>query len=81
MWLEIIEMVSTFQKIKPSKESAVHDHFLIFNYIPSFLEFTILSFGHHKYILEIKESLPIKCDRPVLNNNISLAKLFPYDND
>ena len=34
---------------------------------------------NHKYIFEIKESLFIKRERPVLNKNISSAKLFLYD--
>ena len=46
-----------------------------------FEEFTILVYGHHKYILEIKENLLIKRDRPVLNNNISSDKLFLFDNN
>ena len=62
----------TFKKVKPSKESAIRDHFLTYNSIPYFDEFTILAYGHHKYILEIKESLLI---RPVLNKNISSGKL------
>ena len=66
----------TFGRVKPSKESAIRDHLLIYNNISSFDKFTILAYGHHKYILEIKESLLIKCDRPVLNKNISSAKLF-----
>ena len=69
------------RKVKPSKESAIRDHLLNCNNIPSFDEFTILAYGHHKYILEIKESLLIKHDRPVLNKNISSAKLFLFDNN
>ena len=71
----------TFRKVKPSKESAIRDYLLNCNNIPSFEEFTILAYGHHKYILEIKESLLIKRDRPVLNKNISSAKLFLSDNN
>ena len=47
----------TFRKVKPSKESAFRDHILICNNIASFDEFTISAYGHHKYILEIKETL------------------------
>ena len=67
--------------IKPSKASTIRDHLLNCNNIPSFDEFTILTYGHHKYILEIKESLLIKRDRPVLNKSISLAELFLFDNN
>ena len=70
----------TFRKVKPSKESAIRDHLLNCNNILSFDEFTILAYGLHKYILEIKESLLIKRDRPVLNKNYSSAKLFLFDN-
>ena len=70
-----------FRKVKPSKERAALDHLLNCNNIPSIVEFTILAYGHHKYILEIKESLLIKSDRHVLNKNISSAKLFLFDNN
>ena len=56
----------TFRKVKPSKESATGNHLLNCNNISSFDEFIILAYGHHKYILEIKESLLLKRDRPVL---------------
>ena len=32
--------------------------------------------GNNKLVLEIKESLLIKRDRPILNKNISSAKSF-----
>ena len=60
---------------------AIHDHLINYNNILSFDEFTILAYGHHKYILEIKKSLLIKHDRPVLNKTISSAKLSLFDND
>ena len=71
----------TFRKGKPSKETAIRDHLLNCNNILSFDEFTILAYRNHKYILKIKESLLIKHDRPVLNKNISSAKLFIFDNN
>ena len=70
----------TFRKVKPSKESAIRDHLLIYNNIPSFDEFTIMAYGHHKYIFEIKENLLVKHDRPILNKSSS-AKLFLFDNN
>ena len=69
----------TFKKTKPSKESVILDHLLNCNNIPSF-EFTILTNGNNKFVLEIKESLLIKWDRPILNKNISSAKLFLFYN-
>ena len=70
-----------FRKLKLSKESASRDHLLNCNNISSFDEFTISAYGHYKYILEINESLLIEPDRPVLNKNISSAKLFLFDNN
>ena len=70
----------TFKKTKQSKESAIHDHLLNCNNILSFEEFTILANGNRKFVLEIKESLLIKQDRPILNKSISSAKLFLFDN-
>ena len=71
----------TLRKVKPVKFSAICDHLQNCSNIPSFNEFSILAYGHQKYILEIKESLLIKRDRPVLNKNISSAKLFLFDNN
>ena len=64
-----------------SKESAISDHLLNCNNIPSSDGFTILAYGHHKYLPKIKENLLIIRDRPVLNKNISSAKLFLFDNN
>ena len=69
----------TFKKTKPSKESAIRDHLLNCNNIPSFEEFTILANGNNKFVFEIKESLFIKRDKAILNKNISSAKLFLFD--
>ena len=40
---------------------------------------TILAQGTNKFLLEIKESLLIKRDKPILNKNISSAPLFLFD--
>ena len=71
----------TFRKVKPSKETAIRDHLLNCNNIPSFDEFTTLAHGHHQYILQIKESLLIKRYRPVIYKNISSAKVFLFNNN
>ena len=62
----------TFKKTKPSKESAVLEHLLSCNNIPLFEEFTILANGNNKFVLEIKESLLVKRDRPILNKTLVL---------
>ena len=69
----------TFKKTKPLKESAIRDYLLNCNNIPSFEEFTILVNANNKFVLEIKESLFINRDSPILNKNISSAKLFLFD--
>ena len=69
----------TFKKVKPSAESSIRDHLLFCNHDPSFDDFTILAQGTNKFLLEIKESLLIKRDKPILNKNISSAPLFLFD--
>ena len=69
----------TFKKVKPSAESSIHDHLLFCNHDPSFDNFTILAQRTNKFLLEIKESLLIKRDKPILNKNISSAPLFLFD--
>ena len=68
----------TFKKTKPSKEGSIRDHFLECDN-PSFDEFTILAHGYKTYLLEIKESLLIKRNQPVLNKNISSATLHLFN--
>ena len=46
----------TFKKTKPSKESAIHDHLLNCNKIPSFEEFTIFTDGNNNFVVEIKKA-------------------------
>ena len=57
----------TFKKVKSSAESSISDQFLFCNHDHSF---TILALGTHKFLLEIKEGLLIKRDKPMLNTNI-----------
>ena len=71
----------TFRKVKPSKESAIRDHLLNCNNIPSFWWVYHLTHGYHKYIIEIKESFLIKRDIPVLNKNVSSSKMSLFDNN
>ena len=63
---------------KSSKESTICDHLLIWNNTPYFDEF---AYFYHKYNVEVKESMFIKPDRPVLNGSIGSAKLFLFDNN
>ena len=74
----IVISPSTFKKTKASIAS--RDHLLNCNNIPFFEEFTILTNVNNKFDLQIKENLLIKRERPILNKNISSAKLFLFDN-
>ena len=69
----------SFKKVKPSAESSIRDHLPFCNHDPSFDDFTILAQGTKRFLLEIKESLLIKRDKPILNKNISSAPLFLID--
>ena len=61
------------------QESSIRDHLLQCDKNPSFDAFTILAHGNKKYLLEIKESLLIKCYKPILNKNIKSATLHLID--
>ena len=69
----------TGKKVKPSNNSAVCDHLLHFNFLPSFNNFSVLSHENKKYLLQIKESLLIMRDKPSLNRNINSALLYLFD--
>ena len=47
----------TGKKVKLSNNSAICDHLLHCNFLPSFDNFSVLAHGNKKYLLEIKESL------------------------
>ena len=68
----------TFKKTKPSNESSIRDHLLECENNPSFDKFTVLAHGNKKYLVDIKESLLIKRDQPVLKK-ISSATLYLFD--
>ena len=46
----------TGKKVKPSNNSAICDHLLHSNFLPSFDNFSVLAHENKKYLLEIKES-------------------------
>ena len=60
----------TGKKVKPSNNSAICDHLLHCNFLPSFDNFSVLAHENKKYLLEIKESLLIMTEKPPLNRNI-----------
>ena len=69
----------TGKKVKPSSNSAICDHLLHCNFLPSFDNFSVLAHENKKYLLEIKESLLIMRDKPSLNRNINSAPLYLFD--
>ena len=69
----------TGKKVKPSNNSAICDHLLHCNLLPSFDNFSVLAYESKKYLLEIKESLLIMRDKPSLNRNINSAPLYLFD--
>ena len=69
----------TGKKVKPSNNSAICDHLLHCNFLPSFDNFSVLAYESKKYLLEIKESLLIMRDKPSLNRNINSAPLYLFD--
>ena len=50
--------------VQPRKDGAVCHHLLNCNYLPTFVDFTVLCHEIKKYLLELKESLFIMRDRP-----------------
>ena len=69
----------TGKKVKPSNNSAICDHLLHCNFLPSFDNFSVLAYENKKYLLEIKESLLIMRDKPSLNRNSNSAPLYLFD--
>ena len=69
----------TFKKTKLFKKSSIRDHLLECDNNPSFDEFAMVAHRKKKYLFEIKESLLIKRDQPVLNKNIGSATLHLFD--
>ena len=69
----------TGKKVKPSNNSAICDHLVYCNFLPSFDNFSVLAHENKKHLLEIKESLLIKRDKPSLNRNINSAPVYLFD--
>ena len=68
----------TRKQVKPKNSSAA-DHLLLCNHSASYDDFSILTRENKKVLLESKESLLIKRDKPSLNRNITLAPLYLFD--
>ena len=68
----------TKKQFKP-KNSYVAEHLLLWNYSASYDDFSILTRGNKKFLLELKENLLIMRDRPSLNRNITSTPLYLFD--
>ena len=69
----------TRKKAEPSNNSAVCDHLLHYNFLPSFDDVSILAHKNKKHLLEIKGTMPIMRDKPPLNRNIDSASLYLFN--
>ena len=67
------------KKVKPSNNSAICDHILYCNFLPSFDKSSVLAPANKKHLLKIKETLLIMRDKPLLNRNINSAPLYLLD--
>ena len=77
---EHIGILSLIDKsVKSVKESAASDHLLQCDCTIDFDHFDILASNTNSFRLLIKESLLIKCDKPVLNHTITSFLLKPCD--
>ena len=69
-------------KVKPSsiytKNTAVKEHMLSCNHRVCMDDFSILAHAESTFFLELKESLFIMRDNPVLNRTISSVPLLLY---
>ena len=67
----------TRKQVKP-KSKSVADCLLLCNHSASYDDFSILTRENKTFLLELKESLLIKKDKPSLNRNISSAPLYLF---
>ena len=68
----------TGKHLKGTLSTSVRDHMLDCNHIVAWDDFKVLGRESNHWLLEIKESLFIKRDRPSLNKNIYSQELFLF---
>ena len=69
----------TLKKVKLSAECSIRDHLLLCIHDPSFNGFTTLTQATNNFLLEIKESLLLKRNKPIQSKSASSAPLFFFD--
>ena len=68
----------TGKHLKGTLSTSVRDHMLDCNHMVAWDDFKVLGRESNHWLLEIKESLFIKRDRPSLNKNIYFQELFLF---
>ena len=68
----------TGQHLKGTLSTSVRDHMLDCNHVVAWDDLKVLGRESNHWLLEIKESLFIKGDRPSLNKNIYSQELFLF---
>ena len=66
----------TGKHLKNVKQSAMSDHLLQCNCTINFDDFSILAIDSSKFKLLLRESLSLKCDKPIINR---MLKSFPLE--
>lgn len=69
----------TGKRVATQQQSAVSEHLLMSSHTADGNNFTVLSSDARNYLLEIKESLFILKEKPVLNRMITSAPLYLFN--
>ena len=67
------------KRLEIVKQSAISDHLLQCNYTINFDDFDVLAVESNKSKLLLRESLLIKCDKPILSRTIKSLPLELFD--
>lgn len=68
----------TGKTVANPSDSAIYDHRKVCNYIPDARDFKILATATNDFVLKVKESILIGCDKPALNRNVSSLPLYLF---
>ena len=68
----------TGKVLKGTTSTSVRDHMLECDHIVDWVDFSVLGTENNHFLLEVKESLFIKRDKPSLNKNIYSQELFLF---
>jgi len=76
--MQVYCILHTGKRTNSANTSAVKDHMLVCNHQVTFEDFPVLATANNNFKLEIKESLLISRDKPILNRNISSLPLYLF---